>query len=104
MTFILSLILGLVFLYHGYQKLSLWRSGTGPGFLSVPLLRILSVSETLGGIALIIHFLLPFAVIGLSIIMLGAIYYKVVKWKLGWFAPNGAEYDIVLLFALLSLL
>ena len=65
----------------------------------IALMRLLSVAEPLGGIALAAGFLTQLAALGLGLIMAGAIYLKISKWKMPFKANNatGWEFDLVLL-------
>jgi uncharacterized membrane protein YphA (DoxX/SURF4 family) len=64
-----------------------------PGMLNV--MRLLSLAEPLGAAAVILGFLTQYAVIGLGIIMLGAISLKVSKWHVPYASTtvNGWELD-----------
>ncbi|MBI4428791.1 MAG: DoxX family protein [Ignavibacteriales bacterium] len=46
------------------------------------IMKILSIAEPLGGLAMILGFLTPLAAVGLSIVMLGAINMKIFAWGL----------------------
>jgi putative oxidoreductase len=105
---LVRIITGIVFAAHGYQKFFIFGldGATGaftqmgipaPG-ITAPLVAIV---ELFGGIALIIGLLTRLAALGLAINMLGAI--LLVRLKGGFFAPNGAEYEIVLFVACLAL-
>jgi putative oxidoreductase len=105
---LVRIITGIVFAAHGYQKFFVFGldGATGaftqmgvpaPG-ITAPLVAIV---ELLGGIALIAGLLTRLAALGLAINMLGAI--LLVRLKGGFFAPNGAEFEIVLFVACLAL-
>ena len=105
----LRLILGLVFVMHGYQKVFVWgMSGTAGAFesMGVPLPQLTSaliaVVELAGGLMLILGFSVEWAALGLSADMLGAI--LMVKLGGGFFAPRGVEFELALLGGLLTLL
>lgn len=74
---LIRLITGVVFTIHGFQKvLSGFQMPIDmvtdiglPGFLGYPL----ALGELLGGIALVIGFLVNYAALGLTLIMLGAL-------------------------------
>jgi putative oxidoreductase len=99
----LRLAVGAVFLVHGISKLPMWRmqpSDQMPnGMLAT--MRFLSIAEPLGAAALILGALTQFAAAGLSVIMLGAIYFKIGVWKNKF--VNGWELDLVLLAANIAL-
>jgi putative oxidoreductase len=105
---LVRIITGIVFAAHGYQKFFVYGldGATGaftqmgipaPG-ITAPLVAIL---ELAGGTALIIGLLNRLAALGLAINMLGAIFF--VRLKGGFFAPNGAEFEILLFVACVGL-
>ncbi len=72
----------------------------------INLMRLLSVCEPLGAIAMFSGFLVQPAALGLSLIMLGAIYLKITKWKTPFKAENttGWEFDLLILAASITLI
>lgn len=105
--FLLRLAVGAIFLIHGTQKWAVWGdAGAQMPEQMIMIMKILSIVEPLGGLALILGFLTRWAALGLSIVMLGAIWFKINVFKLG-FAGVGAtgwEFDLILLAASLTLL
>lgn len=105
--FLLRLTVGIIFLIHGKQKLAMWKM---PPSEQMPagtlnLMRFLSLAEIAGGLALIFGGVLAqLAAVGLAIIMLGAIYYKIKIWKKKFSEPGGWEFDLILLAANLAIL
>jgi putative oxidoreductase len=104
----LRLVLGLVFVMHGYQKLFIFGlSGAAGAFeaMGVPLPQVTSaliaVLELGAGLALILGLLTEWAALGLAGDMLGAI--LMVKLRGGFFAPQGVEFELALLGGLLTL-
>ena len=104
---ILRVILGLVFVVHGYPKLFGGKFGETAGFFESVGIRpakfwafIVGVVEFFGGIALILGFATQLVALLLAINMLVAIWK--VKFR-GGFA-NGYEFDLVLLIIALSLM
>ncbi len=105
---ILRVVVGLVFLAHGWQKLFVMGMGdTTAGFaqMGVPMPEIaaplVAGVELVGGIALILGlWTRPFGVM-LAIDMLGAI--ALVHLRNGFFAPNGIEFVLTLCAASLAL-
>lgn len=94
----LRLAAGAIFIYHGMLKWNMEAPST--------LFTILKYAEPLGGIALILGVLTQWAGLGLSIIMLGAIYMKMTGFGqaplnfAGTFAPQGGtgwEFDLMIL-------
>src|SRR3990172_7939614 len=113
------LTLGIIFFAHGSQKLLGWFGGSGwsgtiqffeqsgvPPFLA----GLLIITESFGGIAIILGFFTRLAALGLTIAMLVAIFKVHLQngFFLNWFnVPNmghGVEYNLALVGLSLSLL
>jgi putative oxidoreductase len=103
--FALRLGVGASFLAHGIQKSAMWKmqpSAQMPaGMLSI--LRLLSIVEPLGAVAVLVGFLTQPAAAGLAIIMLGAIRLKAVQMHRGFTGDGGWELDFMLLAAAVAL-
>ena len=112
--FITRIVVGVIFLLHGIQKLQGGVDGVA-GFLGnlglpapVFFAWVLTLVETLGGLALILGLFTEIAAILLGIVMVVAIWK--VKSAVGIIAPAGAtpatgmELDLALLAGLASLL
>lgn len=91
---------GATFILHGMQKWSVWSaSSVSTGGMTV-VMKILSIAEPLGGLALILGILTPWAAAGLIIIMLGAIYTKISGGAPFAGGKGGSwEFDLLLLSA-----
>ena len=103
----LRIVVGVIFLMHGGQKLFMGFHNVAGflGSLGIPLPTfaaiVLTAVEFLGGIALILGLLTRYFAALLAIDMLVAlITYHV---KNGFFMPNGVEYPMLLLVANLNL-
>lgn len=101
---ILRIVIGIVFLMHGGQKLFVYGFAgvTGAfGQMGVPMPAITgpltAIVEFLAGGALVIGLLTRLAALGLAINMLGAIF--LVHLKNGFFMPQGYEFALTLLGA-----
>lgn len=101
---LLRIVVGLVFMVHGGQKLFVFGlDGVSGGFaqMGVPLAGVLgplvAAGEFLGGLALIAGFLTRVAGVGLALIMVGAIF--TVHLPAGFFLPNGYEFVLTLFAA-----
>lgn len=106
---LLRLSVGAVFLYHGVQKWAIWTGAVDTAGMSanmVNLMKLLSIVEPLGGVALIFGFLTQLAALGLAVIMVGAIWFKMQVWQVAFMTNTntGWEFDLVLLAANLAIL
>ncbi|ARF59433.1 DoxX family membrane protein [Streptomyces gilvosporeus] len=101
---LLRIVLGLTMAGHGAQKLFGWFGGGGldgtgqfftmsgyPSGRSMAL--VAGLSETLGGLGLVIGLLTPLAGAAVVGTMINAL---AVKWGGGFFAPKGVEYELLL--------
>ena len=105
---VLRVIVGIVFLAHGGQKLFVWGFSNVAGFfgqvgIPFPMLAAIVVTlvEFLGGLALLLGLFSRWAAIPLAINMLVAI--LVVHLRGGFFVPEGVEFTLTLLAANVAL-
>ncbi len=98
---VLRVIVGIIFAAHGAQKIFMMGlAGTAGMFarMGVPFPSLsdpaVALLEFGGGLALIAGLLTPLVALGLAIDMLGAV--LMVKAKNGFFAPRGAEFELLL--------
>ncbi|MBI3085275.1 MAG: DoxX family protein [candidate division NC10 bacterium] len=105
---VLRVVVGIVFLVHGGQKLFVWGFGGVAGFLGqvgipAPMLAavIVTLVELLGGLALLLGLFTSWAAIPLAINMAVAI--LTVHLQAGFFLPNGYEFALTLLAANVAL-
>ena len=104
----LRVVVGIVFLVHGAQKLFVYGFGGVAGFLSqvgipAPMLSavLVTAAEFLGGLALLLGAFTRWAALALAVTMAVAI--LSVHLKAGFFMPNGYEYALSLLGANIAL-
>jgi putative oxidoreductase len=105
---LLRVVVGIVFLMHGGQKLFVLGFGGVAGFLGqlgipAPMLAAVVVTavEFLGGLALLLGLCARWAAIPLAINMLVAI--LTVHLRAGFFLPDGYEFALTLLAANVAL-
>src|SRR3989338_8829310 len=86
--FILRLVLGIIFIYHAIPKLK--NPGGMAGALNVPAVFpfILGLAEGLAGLALILGLYTQIAALVIAIVMVGAIFTKILKFHVGFAAQN----------------
>jgi len=104
--FLLRAAVGLIFLIHGTQKWKMWKmqpSEQMPAKM-ISMMKMLSVAEPLAGLLLISGIFIQWAAIALAVIMIGAIYFKVLVWKKKFTEVGGWEFDLLLLIASLAIL
>lgn len=95
--FILRLAVGIIFIKHGWPKMKNPEGvASSMGWKSWRV-AFLGFVECLSGLALILGFQVQIAALLLSIVMLGAIYYKIFKWHAPFSGNGGWEFDLILL-------
>lgn len=104
----LRLALAATFWVHGRSKMKMWKmqpSEQMPASM-INQMKLLSICEPLGALAMVSGFLVQPAALGFAIIMVGAIYMKVAKWKIPFKVDNsnGWEFDLLILAASLLIL
>lgn len=103
---VLRIFLGIIFVYHGVPKLRMpGAMGKGMGWSSGSIL-FLGLVEFLSGLALILGFYSEIAALLVGIVMLGALFHKMFKWKIPFSAMDkmGWEFDLILLGAAVAIL
>lgn len=106
-TMALRLVIAAVFLVHGWPKIKNPAGIAQAAWGGVKALGLLhGVVEVAGAVALVTGFYMREAALLLALIMVGAIYFKIAKWKLPFMAEQstGWEFDLVLLGGLLAIL
>ncbi|MBI4272248.1 DoxX family protein [Candidatus Uhrbacteria bacterium] len=100
------IVVGIIFLKHGKMKFGMWKMQASEQMpmQMLNIMRVLSIVESVAGLALILGLFVQLAAVTLGIIMLGAIYFKVFKWKKTFAGDGGWEFDLILLAANLALI
>ncbi|MET7538678.1 DoxX family protein [Streptomyces sp. NPDC005349] len=107
----MRLALGLTMAAHGTQKLFGWFGGGGidgtgqffaaSGYPSPKsFAAVAGLSETLGGLGLVLGLLTPLAAAAVAGTLVNAI---AVKWGGGFFAPQGIEYELLIALGAVAL-
>ncbi|MEG8182173.1 DoxX family protein [Nocardia terpenica] len=108
---LLRLAVGLTMAAHGTQKLFGWFGGGGidgtgrffaaSGYPASKAMAVIAgLSETLGGLGIVVGLLTPLAAAAVIGTLINAI---AVKWDGGFFAPKGVEYELLLALAAASI-
>jgi len=102
---LVRLALGVVYLHHASQKIPLWKTKPSEHMSAnmLYLLRFVSLVETAGAFALIFGVFTQVAAAGLALVMVGALYLKIVTWKRKFSGDGGWEFDFTLLSILIYL-
>ena len=94
---ILRIIVAAIFLVAAYYKIPFWSAtpkGMSEGMAN--LMKFLSIAEPLGAFAVLAGFLTRWASIGLSIILLGAIYEIKFSYGTDFVTPTGPGWNFPL--------
>lgn len=96
--FLLRLMVALVFGFSGFNHLKSPRQRAASIEMSLGFTVFLGVAELAGALGLAAGVLTQWAALGLILIMAGAIYKKITKWKTGFWGEKtyGWHYDLLL--------
>ncbi len=104
---ILRVVAGIVFVAHGWRKIMVGFDAVSQSFADLgipaplPAAFLVSFVELFGGVLLVVGFKTRLATIPLALTMLVAMF--TAHWRHGFFLPEGFEYTLVLLAALITL-
>jgi len=101
--FLLRLIVALVFGTSGYSHLRSPRQRAKSIEMSVGFTVFLGAAEVAGALGLVFGVLTQAAALGLILIMFGAIYKKIFKWKTGFWGEKTYGWHYDLLFVVINL-
>jgi putative oxidoreductase len=96
---LLRLMLALVFGTSGFKHLRQPKERAASIGMSVPFTVFLGAAECAGAMALAVGIMAPWAALGLTLLMLGAIYKKIVEWKTGFWGEKsiGWHYEMLMI-------
>ncbi|MDR3753386.1 MAG: DoxX family protein [Terracidiphilus sp.] len=96
---LLRLVLALVFGTSGYNHLRHPKERSASIGMSVPFTVFLGTAESAGAMGLAVGIMAPWAALGLTFLMLGAIYKKIAEWKTGFWGEKsmGWHYEVLLI-------
>ena len=101
--FLLRLMVAAVFGTSGYSHLKSPRERAESIGMSLGFTIFLGVAELAGSMALVLGVLTQWAALGLILIMLGAIYKKIVVWKTGFWGEKSMGWHYDLMFVVMNL-
>jgi len=101
--FLLRCVVALVFGASGYSHLRSPRERAKSIELSVGFTVFLGAAEVAGALGLVFGVLTQVAALGLILIMFGAIYKKIFKWKTGFWGEKTYGWHYDLLFVVINL-
>ncbi len=104
--FILRLAVAAIFIFHSLPKLKNAKGMAQAIGTSANMIIILGLVEFLSSVGLILGFYTQLAALLLAIVMVGAIWFKSMKWKIPFAAMDktGWEFDLILLAANIAIL
>ncbi|NOS67129.1 MAG: DoxX family protein [Candidatus Peribacteraceae bacterium] len=102
----LRIALGAIFLTHGMPKVKAPQAMAAGMGMSSGMVTLVGLVEVVGAISLILGLFTSLGALGLAVIMIGAIYYKINAWKVPFseMGKMGWEFDLILLAAALLLM
>ena len=105
-TLALEIVLGIIFFVHGWAKArhpemmaSFWWGSKTIGFLH-------GAAEIVAGLMVALHIHAGYGAAFMALMMVGAIYQKIFKWKTGFWSHTGTgwEFDLLILVAALTII
>jgi putative oxidoreductase len=100
---LLRLMVGLVFVTSGYSHLKDPEARAKSIEMPKGFTIFLGIAEVAGGLGVAAGVLTQLAAIGLIVIMLGAIYKKIVAWHTGFWGEKSSGWHYELMFILMNL-
>lgn len=102
---ILRIVLGAIFVFHGAPKLKGAQAMAKGMGMPAPAVMMLGLVEVVAGVCVILGVYGQIGAALLALVMIGAIYFKVAKWNVPFYAKNatGWEFDLILLAGAIAL-
>ncbi|MBX4211598.1 MAG: DoxX family protein [Candidatus Yanofskybacteria bacterium] len=102
--FILRVVVGIIFIVHGLPKIR--KPEMMSAMMPKGAVMLLGLVEILSAIGLIVGYQVRQAAALLVVVMLGATYFKIFKWKTAFWShqSTGWEFDLILLAANLAII
>jgi putative oxidoreductase len=100
---LLRIMAGIVFLWSGVSHVKSPGERAKSLGLSVGFTIFLGWAEILGSLGIIFGVLTQWAALGLILIMFGAIYMKIAKWKTGFWGEKSSGWHYDLMFVVMNL-
>lgn len=100
------LAVAVIFIYHALPKLKNAKSMAPMMGMPAEMILVLGGVEFLSSVGLVLGIYTQLAALLLGIVMVGAIYFKMVKWHMPFAAMDktGWEFDLILLAANIAIL
>ncbi|MBI2056167.1 MAG: DoxX family protein [Candidatus Sungbacteria bacterium] len=98
---ILRLVIAVIFVYHALPKLTNAKGMSQMMGMPAGMIFVLGLVESISSLGLIFGVYIQIAAFLLAMVMVGAIYFKMVKWHVPFAAMDktGWEFDLILLAA-----
>jgi len=94
--FLMRLLVGGLFTYSGSRKIRKYKSFAKGNGLPAAIGFLVALAELTGGVGLISGIFTQLAALFIMIVMAGAMYHHIVKWKSPYWAQSkGWEYDLM---------
>lgn len=103
---VLRLAIGIIFIYHALPKLKGAKMMSQAMGMPAGMIFMLGIIEFLASIGMVLGIYIQLAALFLGIVMIGAIYFKTVKWHMPFAAMDktGWEFDLILLAGSIAVL
>lgn len=103
---LLRIAVALIFLYHGVPKLMKPKMVSAMLGLPTGFVIPLGIVEVLSALGIVFGVYMQLSALLLSLVMIGAIWMKITKWKVPFGAMDkmGWEFDFILLFANIAII